>query len=379
MTSHRPYRIAWLTTVPSGDQIDLLRAMARRPELNLTVIYCSQQSVKGIIDDKEPLGRGLVLKGIRLPGPGGKLFFNPSIISHLLRVPYDLVFVAGYLHPTMQLAMIVRALRRQPWVLFAERPGMNRRSFWSKQLRSFPLRTLRTADALIGTGQLAQQQYQNLLGAEAKVFSLPYLVDLEPFAETNRPKDLPPNGLSFLACGELIHRKGIDVLIRAFSKAARLCPEIALRIVGDGPERARLTAEIPEFLRDRIIFAGSLPFEERVTPFLHSDIFIHPSRHDGWGVVIQEALSAGLPVIATRQTGAACDLLEEGRNGFLVNADDEDHLAERIVWFAQHREEIPSFRARARNGTRDLTPDWGAGEIVAIARAVLEKRGLEKN
>jgi glycosyltransferase involved in cell wall biosynthesis len=377
MTSRPPYRIGWLTTVPSGDQIDLLRALALRPEVDLTVMYCSAQSVKGAIAPKEPFGRGLVLKGMTLPGPGGKLYFNPSIVSHLWRAPYDLLLVAGYIHPTMQLAMMVRAFRKKPWILFAERSGMNQRSFWSRVLRSFPLLTLRTADALIGTGRLAQQQYQNLFGAGASVFSLPYLVDLEPFLKIERVDDRAPNGLCFLACGELIPRKGTDVLIRAFAKAARLCPHIVLRIVGDGPERLRLREQVPEELRDRIVFSGSIPFAERTEPFGRSDVFIHPARHDGWGVVIQEALSAGLPVIATRQTGAAYDLLEEGKNGFLVEADDEDALYERIVWFTQHQEQIPTFRAKARMKAARLTPDWGAAEIVMIAKSVLEKRGSE--
>jgi len=376
MNSSAPYKIAWLTTVPSGDQIDLLRAMALRPEIDLTVIYCSPKSVKGAIDSGEPLGRGHALKGIKLPGPGDGLFFNPSIVSHLWREPYDLVVVGGYIHPTMQLAMMIRAFRKRPWILFAERSGMNQRSFWTRLLRAFPLYMLRTADALIGTGRLAQQQYQGLCGPGTSVFSLPYLVDLKPFLGIKRNDKRALNGLCFLACGELIPRKGTDVLLKAFVRAAQLCPSIVLRIVGDGPERPRLTQQVPESLRDRIVFAGSVPFAERSEQFGRSDIFIHPSRHDGWGVVIQEALSAGLPVIATRQTGAAYDLLEEGKNGFLVDAENEHELSERMVWFAQHREEIAGFGASARDKARHLTPEWGAAEMVRIARTVLEKRGV---
>jgi glycosyltransferase involved in cell wall biosynthesis len=377
MNSRPPYKIAWLTTVPSGDQIDLLRAAALRPEISLTVIYCSPDSVKGEIDSREPFGRGQVLQGLRLPGPGGKLYLNPSIISHLWRARYDLLIVAGYIHPTMQLAMMVCILLKQPWILFAERPGVSRRSLWSRVLRSVPLFTLRSADALIGTGGLAQAQYQNLCGAGVSVFSLPYLVDLKPFLGIERTDGRAPNGLNFLACGELIPRKGTDVLVRAFAKAAQSCPDIALRIVGDGSERFKLAEQIPDSVRNRIVFAGSVPFAERSGPFARSDVFIHPARHDGWGVVIQEALSAGLPVIATRQTGAAYDLIEEGKNGFLVDAGNEDELCQRIVWFAHHRDEIRELGANARNKARTLTPEWGAEEIVRIARTVLRNRGWE--
>lgn len=374
MSSVGKLRIAWLTNVPSGDQMDFLKELSLRPEIDLTVIYCSSRSVKGSVDPKEPFGRGLAMKGMLLPGPGGGVFFNPSIVTHLWRNRYDLVFIAGYIHPTMQLAMLVRTLQKQPWVLFAERPGMNSRSRWRRTLRTLSMLMLRTADAVIGTGRLAQRQYQKRLGSRLSVFSLPYLVDLEPFLRIERDNNRRPNGICFLSCGELIPRKGTDVLIRAFTKAAESCPHISLEIVGDGPEKPRLRAQIPESLRNRISFEGRVPFAARMDPFGRSDVFIHPARHDGWGVVIQEALSAGLPVIATRQTGAAYDLLEPGKNGFLIEADDENELSERIVWFAQHQSEIPGLGAFARNRTRHLTPAWGAAEVIKIANSVLEKR-----
>lgn len=370
-------RLAWLTNVPSGDQIDLLRALAERPELDLTVIYCSARSVKGAIDAVEPSGRGFVLKGTTLPGPGGRLLFNPSIVPHLLKTLYDLVIIAGYFHPTMQLAMLVRALQKRPWVLFGERPGMNNGSWWSKSLRRFPLTMVRTADAIIATGRLAQQQYETHFGSERPIYSLPYLVCPEPFLQIERAAIRAPNGVCFLACGELIPRKGTDVLIKAFARAAQSLPNISLKIVGDGPEKNTLMGRVPEKIRNRVTFTGLVPFGERIKPFVWSDVFVHPARHDGWGVVIQEALSAGLPVIATRQTGAAFDLVEEGKNGFLIEADDEDQLYDRIVWFSEHQELIPGLGERARSSASALTPEWGAAQIVEITRSVLRKRGLE--
>src|SRR5205807_8675589 len=151
------------------------------PELDLTVIYCSARSVKGAIDPVEPGGRGFVLKGTTLPGPGGRLFLNPAIVPHLLKTSYDLVIIAGYIHPTMQLAMLVRALQKRPWILFAERPGMNNGNWWSKSLRRFPLMMVRTAAAIIATGRLAQQHYEARFDPKLPVFSLPYLVRPEPF------------------------------------------------------------------------------------------------------------------------------------------------------------------------------------------------------
>jgi glycosyltransferase involved in cell wall biosynthesis len=252
---------------------------------------------------------------------------------------------------------------------------MNRKSRLIKLLRRFPLLMLETADAIVGTGRLAQQEYGRGLGFKRAIFSMPYLVNLDAFLQIERPKVRASNGVAFLACGDLIRRKGMDVLLSAFTRAARSYPNISLSVVGDGPERASLIKRVPQELTDRVRFTGRIPFADRGQPFASADVFVHSARHDGWGVVIQEALSAGLPVIATRETGAAHDLIEDGENGFLVDAEDEDGLCERMVWFAQNQDEINALGARARKSASRLTPEWGAGEIVAIARNVLGMRG----
>src|SRR5205807_17779 len=116
---------------------------------------------------------------------------------------------------------------------------------------------------------------------------------------------LPSKTVSFMTCAELVPRKGLDVLIKAFQHAAQSNPDISLTIVGDGPERQTLSASIKDEYRQRITFRGAVRFSERAKVFAGAHVFIHAARHDGWGVVIQEALAAGLPVIGTRQTGAA--------------------------------------------------------------------------
>lgn len=368
MISSQPLRLAWLTNAPSGDQIDLLTALASRPEIDLRVIYCSPHSMKGEIRFSDPCGRGVVLKGTRLPGPAGGSFLNPSIVRVLTRSHYDVVIVGGYAHLTMQLAMLVRAVQRKPWLLFAERSGMVRNLSHALG-RRIAMCMVRSAAGVISTGRLAQHSFASQLGSSTRLFSLPYLIRHDEFLRLARPGKAPAR-LNFLACGALIPRKGIDVLIRAFQRAAANRTDISLTIVGDGPDRRVLDECVTDECRNRITFRGEVAFAKRLDAFAEADVFIHPARHDGWGVVIHEALAAGLPVIATRETGAAYDLVQDGQNGFLVNAGDEDALAKRILWFADNRHEIPEFGARARAAIAGLTPEWGAAEVVRIAQSV---------
>jgi glycosyltransferase involved in cell wall biosynthesis len=371
MNSGNRLHVAWLTNAPSGDMIDLLTAFASRPEINLNVIYCSPHALKGQIDCQAPGGQGRALKGFRLPGPNGGLFINPSIASVLARSSYDVLVIGGYAHPTMQLAMLVRSLQNKPWVLFAERPGMNKTVYWRNWARKLVMYMTRSANGVIATGRLAQKAFSSQTRPPDELFSLPYVIDHHEFLKITRRRNRTGT-VSFMACGDLIHRKGIDVLIKAFRLASESVPRIKLTIVGDGSERETLAESIQDQWRELITFSGAVSFSERVTAFAEADVFIHPSRHDGWGVVIQEAMAAGLPVIATRETGAAYDLVEDGKNGFLVDAEDAIGLAQRISWFARHREQIEDFGNRARASVMGLTPEWGAAELVRITQTVIE-------
>jgi glycosyltransferase involved in cell wall biosynthesis len=164
------------------------------------------------------------------------------------------------------------------------------------------------------------------------------------------------------------------VLISAFVRVASLCPNISLEIVGDGPEKSNLMHSVPGEFKSRIIFKGNVPFEQRAESFGKADVFVHPARHDGWGVVIQEAMAAGLSVISTRETGAAYDLVDEGQNGFLVRAGDANGLADRIAWMAKNRDQLSRLGMNAKRKASGFTPEWGAERFVQISRSILDAR-----
>jgi len=372
MKSSNRWRIAWLTNAPSADQIDLLAALAARPDVELSVLYCSPHAVKGEIDSGAPLGRGMALTGSTLPGLEGGLFFNPSVIRTLVGSAYDVLIISGYAHLTMQLAMLVRVLQRKPWLLFAERPGLNQASFRRRLLRRIAMYMVPSAAGVIATGRLAREAFASQLDPLKDLFSVPYLINHTDFLCLKR-SSRAPEIVSFMACGQLVHRKGFDVLLKAFERAVQVRRDISLTIVGDGPERTALATLITDDCRDRVSLLGPVPFDERVRVFADADVFIHPARHEGWGVVVQEALAAGMPVIATRQTGAAYDLIDPGTNGFLFDAEDEEALVSYINWFADHRAAISEFGRSARAAVAHLTPEWGAAELVRITQSVISR------
>lgn len=131
------------------------------------------------------------------------------------------------------------------------------------------------------------------------------------------------------AVGQLIPRKGHDILIDAFSTVLAREPRSRLLLVGEGPMRARLERQIAgERIADRVHMLGH---RNDVDALLNAfDLFVHPARSEGLGLAVLEAMACKLPVIATR-TGGLPDSIENGRNGLLVLPAHSVELARAIL------------------------------------------------
>lgn len=145
-------------------------------------------------------------------------------------------------------------------------------------------------------------------------------------AEVELPDD--QERFHLVAVGRLVPRKGFDDLIRAVSQ---LPEDVELHLVGDGPGETGLRRLAREAgVEDRIHFLGYLP-RERIYGLLGAaDCFVLSSLHEGLGIVVQEAMWAGLPIVAT-DNGGQVDLIQPGRNGLLVPVEDPSALAEAIL------------------------------------------------
>ncbi|MBR8342422.1 glycosyltransferase [Burkholderia ambifaria] len=138
-----------------------------------------------------------------------------------------------------------------------------------------------------------------------------------------------------VAVGRLVQLKGFDMLIRAFARVRAAHRDATLTIVGEGPERACLEALVEtEALTEYVTLPG---FREDIgSAFRDADLFVCASRAEGFGNVIVEALSFGLPVVSTDCPHGPAEILENGRFGTLVPVDDETALARAIVEALDH-------------------------------------------
>jgi glycosyltransferase involved in cell wall biosynthesis len=169
--------------------------------------------------------------------------------------------------------------------------------------------------------------YRMEFGAGHSYENMPYYSELGRFQQA---ASSPPSGLrTVLYSGSLIQRKGADLLARAFAIVAAENPLARLCIVGDGPMRQEMQ-QILSKCADRVEWAGFQPWDRLPEFYARCSVFCFPSRYDGWGLALVEALAAGLPAIATDQTGAAIDLVAHGRNGWLVKADHFESLLDAL-------------------------------------------------
>jgi glycosyltransferase involved in cell wall biosynthesis len=142
-------------------------------------------------------------------------------------------------------------------------------------------------------------------------------------------------------------RKDTATLIRAMARLEGQWPQLHLRVLGGGPELSRLRRLVQELgLEPRVTLEGPVPDATIREAFREAQIFVLPSKQEGFGIVFLEAMAAGLPVIAAR-AGATPEVVRDGETGILVPPGDPDALAQAI----QHLLETPNKRrAMARAG-----------------------------
>lgn len=224
-------------------------------------------------------------------------------------------------------------------------------------------RIVAEAHALTAVSPIAAAFHARILGLDVGRFSVvPNGVDVARFAGARTdvdPRPDPPDGVRLVFLGRLEPRKGADVAVRAFLRLAPSRPRLMLRVLGDGPGRQeleRLRATAPPDVAVRLEIVGRV--DPGVLPALlaDGDVAVLPARGgESFGIVLLEAMAAGLAVVATDIAGYR-DVARHDREAVLARPDDATSLAGAIARVLD--DPLLRSRLRAAGAARAAEHDW---------------------
>ena len=360
-----PVRVALLTEIVSPYRIPIFNKLAADARIELEVLFFSETEARrnwGIPWDKicflyRVLPGFLVARRYQ----GGPMFFNPGIISALWRGKCQAVICFGYHHPTIWLALLWCRLMRVRTLLWSESTLRDTRP--SSTLVNWTKRHLiRYFDGFVAAGK-NQVEYLRYLGAPVEqIWVAPDAVDSDFFATQSQicserraeiKRSLGIEGPIVLYVGRLLDAKGIPELLEAFEQVVSR-QQATLLLVGDGPDRVRYLEMCRKRELTLVRFEGFRPQEELPRYYGIADMLVFPTHSDPWGLVLNEAMSAGLPVICSTAAGAAADLVRPGINGFLHEPGDIRALRHHTLTLLNDGE----LRSRMGVASREIITDF---------------------
>ncbi len=263
------------------------------------------------------------------------LHMNFTAFSELKKFAPDVVVTCGWDSLASYVSYLYCKRYGKKYVLWAG-STVNEPSW--RRLISQPLVRLlvKNSDACIAYGTRAKKYLMLLGAAEDKIFIGWNSIDnslfdarsaMTPDQKIKMKSKLGiKTSLIILYVGQFIKRKGIFDLIAAFSLMTKETRDVTLLMVGSGREESRLIKTCKKNGLSNVIFTGFIDYEQLPKYFAISDLFVLPSSEEVWGLVINEAMACGLPVITTNKVGASVDLVKDGVNGYVVQEQSCNEL-----------------------------------------------------
>lgn len=225
-------------------------------------------------------------------------------------------------------------------------------------------RLLRYADAVLVNGASGARYVTRLGVPRERVTLAPYTTDVAAFERTQRVAATSPV-VRLLFAGMFVERKGLMPFLTALRRWSQLHPDCRVQfdIAGDGPLRPQLEAfEGTANLTVRILAA--VAYDRLPELYSHADIFVLPTLADEWGVVVNEAMAAGLPVLGSRHSQAVEELVAENETGWTFTPENENTLSEALDRALRASADTrQQMGVRARRRVLELTPDHVADRI----------------
>lgn len=250
----------------------------------------------------------------------------------------DVIILAGYSRPEYFLQLLLGKLRGKKICVSCDSTALDRKKTAAKDLmKKF---FFGACDGVFAYGLRSADYVASHGVSRDKIFfpiqTAPPIVEMPASDILARRETIFARPPHFLFVGRLAPVKGLDVLIDAFARFHERRPDARLTIVGAGELKDKLEQQAAALgLRDVVTLAGAKTGSALADAILDATALVLPSRAEPWGLVVNEALSLGVPAIVSDRCGCVPELIAEGRTGYVVRTGDADDLSEKMLQLSQ--------------------------------------------
>ncbi len=375
-------RLVIVTEIIAPYRIPVFNALAQQDGIHLHVIFLAENDPtqrQWPVYKNEIRFSYHVLPGWRRRVGKHNLLLNWGMSGALRHARPDVIVCGGYNYVASWKAMGWARRNRVPFLLWLESTTKDFRSRY-RLIESMKSRFLHHCDGFVVPGISSFEYLRNYEAAEEIVFTAPNAVDSQFFVQRaeivrrdaamqRRALHLPEH--FFLFAGRLLAEKGVFDLLEAYAALAlELRREVGLVFVGDGDARSELTRRSAAVRPGWVQVGGFAQREQLAAYYALADVFVFPTHTDPWGLVVNEAMACGVPVICSNVAGCVADLVEDRWNGRVVCAGEISQLASVMEELACNAELRTLMSQRSRQRVAQYSPEaWAAG----MAQAVLSQ------
>jgi len=378
-------RLVITTEIISPYRIPLFNVLAEHPDVDLHVIFLAETdpSMRRWKVYKDEIRFSYeVLPHWRRRVAGYNLLLNRGVASALERARPDVIVCGGYGYLASWRVLAWARRRKRPVFLWSESNQQDQRR-GMPHVEMLKRRFIAACSGFVVPGKSAAAYAATFGVARERIFVAPNPVDNAFFsreasavrtraAEMRRQFGLPER--YFLCVGRLVFAKGVYDLLEAYSRLApKLRAGVELLFVGDGVEQPELEARAAAIRPGAVRFTGFVHREQLAVYYALAEALVFPTHTDTWGLVVNEAMACGIPVVVSDAAGCVPDLVEEGWNGYVVPKSAPEKLSQALAKIASAPDLNATMGARSAQRVQQNSPQaCAAGFAVAVGAAAGE-------
>lgn len=288
------------------------------------------------------------------------LFFIKKMLATLKKENPDIVYIGGYFQIAYWIALFWAKLNNKKVILEMDSNKFDHKRVFLKELiKKF---FVKFVDVGITYGKLSKSYFIELGLGENKIVIKPNVTDSSLFKITE-DKHILQKKYNFIYVGRFSEEKNLLLLLNAFDKAKQndVSDDWGLVLVGSGRQEKELKKHIKLNKIQDVEFTGFVDKNELAKYYTASTVFVLPSISEPWGLVANEAMACGKPVIISSQCGCSLDLVN--KNGYIFNPWNEEELSEIMTNYIKGNINIEEQSLKSSEIIKDFTPKYAAEKI----------------